>query len=150
VLRSDGTRDLEHTKNEQLVLMHAIFRRAVKVWRLPRNPVANIDRYRIRQSDDIEVFSPEGVWALVRAATSEMVGVVFLTAAFTGLRRGELLAVPWARCRLRGFDDQGSRQLRGRPADHAQVRKGQVGTDGSGRRQRPGGTRSTGALHGRR
>jgi integrase len=31
------------TKNEQLVLMHAIMRRAVKVWRLPRNPVANVD-----------------------------------------------------------------------------------------------------------
>src|SRR5579859_2642810 len=79
------------TKNEQLVLMHAIMRRAVKVWRLPRNPVANVDRFRTRSSGDIEVFSPEEVWALVRAAASEMDAVVYLTAAFTGLRRGEVL-----------------------------------------------------------
>jgi integrase len=83
------------TKNEQLVLMHAIMRRAVKVWRLPRNPVANVDRFRTRRSGDIEVFSPEEVWALVRAAASEMDAAVYLTAAFTGLRRGEVLALRW-------------------------------------------------------
>src|SRR5437764_8424978 len=83
------------TKNEQLVLMHAIFRRAVKVWRLPRNPVANVDRFRTRRSGDVEVFSPEEVWALVRAAASEMDAAIYLTAAFTGLRRGEVLALRW-------------------------------------------------------
>jgi integrase len=83
------------TKNEQLVLMHAIMRRAAKVWRLPRNPVANVDRYRTRRSGDIEVFSPEEVWALVRAAASEMDAAIYLTAAFTGLRRGELLGLRW-------------------------------------------------------
>lgn len=83
------------TKNEQLVLMHAIMRRAVKVWRLPRNPVANVDRFRTRRSGDIEVFSPEEVWALVRAAASEMDAAIYLTAAFTGLRRGEVLALRW-------------------------------------------------------
>ena len=36
------------TKNHQLVLMHAIFRRAVKLYGLPRNPLANVDRYRVR------------------------------------------------------------------------------------------------------
>jgi integrase len=43
----------------------------------------------------VQVFSPEEVWALVRAATSEQDGVIYLTAAFTGLRRGELLALHW-------------------------------------------------------
>jgi integrase len=83
------------TKNHQLVLMHAIFRRAVKLYGLPRNPLANVDRYRVRRSGDIEVFSPEEVWSLVRAAASEIDGTIFLTAAFTGLRRGELLGLRW-------------------------------------------------------
>ena len=83
------------TKNHQLVLMHAIFRRAVKLYGLPRNPLANVDRYRVRRSGDIEVFSPEEVWSLVRAASSEIDGTIFLTAAFTGLRRGELLGLRW-------------------------------------------------------
>jgi integrase len=83
------------TKNHQLVLLHAIFRRAVKVYGLRRNPLVNVDRYRVRASGDIEVFSPEEIWALVRAASSEMDGVIFLTAAFTGLRRGELLGLRW-------------------------------------------------------
>ena len=83
------------TKNHQLVLLHAIFRRAVKVYGLRRNPLVNVDRYRVRASGDIEVFSPEEIWALVRAASSEIDGVIFLTAAFTGLRRGELLGLRW-------------------------------------------------------
>jgi integrase len=83
------------TKNNLLVLMHAIFRRAVKLYGLPSNPVANIDRFRVRSSGDIQVFSPEEIWALVRAAASELDAALFLTAAFTGLRRGELLALRW-------------------------------------------------------
>jgi len=83
------------TKNHQLVLLHAIFRRTVKVYGLPRNPLTNVDRYRVRASGDIEVFSPEEIWSLVRAAASEIDGAIFLTAAFTGLRRGELLGLRW-------------------------------------------------------
>ncbi len=83
------------TKNNLLVLMHAIFRRAVKVWGLPLNPVSNVDRFRVRSTGDIQVFSTEEVWSLVCAAGSETDGAIFLSAAFTGLRRGELLALRW-------------------------------------------------------
>ena len=83
------------TKNNLLVLMHAIFRRAVKLYGLPVNPVATVDRFRVRSSGDIQVFSPEEVWALVRAAASDADAAIFLTAAFTGLRRGEVLALGW-------------------------------------------------------
>jgi integrase len=83
------------TKNNLLVLLHAIFRRAVKVHGLPFNPVDNVDRFRVRSSGDIEVFSPEEIWSLVRAAANEMDSTIFLTAAFTGLRRGEILALRW-------------------------------------------------------
>jgi integrase len=35
------------------------------------------------------------VFALVRAAADEQDAAIFLTAAFTGLRRGELIALRW-------------------------------------------------------
>jgi integrase len=83
------------TVAKYLVILHAIFRRAMKVWGLPRNPAATVERPRFRVSDDLEAFSPEEVWALVRAAGSEQDACPFLTAAFTGLRMGELLALEW-------------------------------------------------------
>jgi integrase len=83
------------TIHKYLVVMHGIFKRAMRVWGLPRNPMTAVDRPRIRVSDDLHAFSPEEVWALVRAASSEEDGALFLTAAFTGLRMGELLALRW-------------------------------------------------------
>jgi integrase len=77
------------------VLLHGIFRRAVTVYGLAHNPVATVEPHRVRPSGDIEVFSPEEVWALARAAASEQDRAIYLTAAFTGLRRGELLALRW-------------------------------------------------------
>jgi integrase len=92
---ASGKRISNSTRNRILVLMNGIFRRAVKVYGLPFNPVAAVERQRVRYSGDIEVFSPEEVLGLVRAAPSEQDGAVYLTAAFTGLRRGELLALRW-------------------------------------------------------
>jgi len=43
----------------------------------------------------MEVLEPEEVWALVRAAASEQDAALYLTAAFTGLRLGELRARCW-------------------------------------------------------
>jgi integrase len=83
------------TRVKSLVLMHGIFQRARKVWSLPANPVADVEKPPLRASGDIQVFSPEEVWALVRAADSEQDAALFLTAAFTGLRMGELLALRW-------------------------------------------------------
>ncbi|HEY3728615.1 MAG TPA: tyrosine-type recombinase/integrase [Solirubrobacteraceae bacterium] len=83
------------TKNKLLVVMHGVCRRAQHVWSLPSNPVASVEKYRQRSSGDIDVFSPEEVLALVRAASSEQDAGIYLVAAFTGLRRGELLALRW-------------------------------------------------------
>ena len=135
------------TKNNLLVLMHGIFRRAVKLYGLAANPVAKVDRFRVRSSGDIQVFSPEEVWGLVRAASSETDAAIFLTAAFTGLRRGELLGAPLARRRLRRLDDQGPRELRRRTADDAQVRQGPRRADGARRRERARPARRPGAVH---
>jgi integrase len=83
------------TRAKALVLMHGIFARARKVWSLPSNPVADVEKPPVTRSGDLQVFSPEEVWSLVRAAGSEADGALFLTAAFTGLRMGELLALRW-------------------------------------------------------
>jgi integrase len=83
------------SKNKLLIAMHGIFRRAQTVYGLAVNPLARVEKHPQRRSGDIEVFSPEEVWALVRAATSEQDGAMYLTAAFTGLRMGELLALRW-------------------------------------------------------
>jgi integrase len=83
------------TRTKALVLMHGIFRRARKVWGLPSNPVADVEKPPLTRTGDLQVYSPEEVWALVRAAASEQDGALFLTAAFTGLRMGELLALRW-------------------------------------------------------
>jgi integrase len=83
------------TKNRIIVTLHGILKRACKVYGLPVNPASGIERHPTRLAGDIDVFSPEEVWALTRAAASEQDRAIFLTAAFTGLRRGELIALRW-------------------------------------------------------
>src|SRR5437763_9942254 len=80
------------TVAKYLVILHGIFRRAMKVWGLPRNPAAEVERPRFRVSDDIDAFSPEEVHALVRAASSEQDAALSLTAASTRPRLAALLA----------------------------------------------------------
>jgi integrase len=83
------------SRNKLLIQLHGILARAKRVYGLQVNAAAEVEKFPQRSSGDIEVFSPEEVWALVRAAASEQDGAVFLTAAFTGLRMGELLALRW-------------------------------------------------------
>lgn len=82
--------------NKILTNLSGIFGRAQRKWRLPTNPVAEVERIRERRDDEkIDFYSPEEVWALVRASESDQDGTLFLTAAFAGLRMGELLALTW-------------------------------------------------------
>jgi integrase len=83
------------TLQKYLVVLHSIFKRAMKVYGLPRNPTETVERPRLARRAGIDVFSSEEVLALVRAAANDQDGVLFLTAAFTGLRMGELLALRW-------------------------------------------------------
>jgi integrase len=52
-------------------------------------------RPRVRHSSEIDVLSAAEVRELVRETSSEQHKALFLTAAFTGLRMGELLALRW-------------------------------------------------------
>ena len=83
------------TINKTITVLHGIFERARRVWELPSNPVSEVRGYPDRYSGDLDFFSPDEVMALVRAAESEQDGTIFRTAAFTGLRRGELVALRW-------------------------------------------------------
>jgi len=83
------------TLQKYLVVLHAIFKRAMKVHGLPRNPLTTVERPRLPRRAGIDVFSRDEVMALVDAAASAQDGVLYLTAAFTGLRLGELLGLRW-------------------------------------------------------
>lgn len=61
---------------------------ARRVWKLPVNLVAEVERLTTLKHSGIEFYSPEEVHALVRCASSVQDRVLFLTAALTGLRMG--------------------------------------------------------------
>jgi integrase len=84
------------TRLRILTCLYGVMKRAKRVWKLPRNPIADVEKpVQSHAAIELEVFSPEEVHALVRAAESEQDAAIFLTAAFTGLRRGELVALRW-------------------------------------------------------
>jgi integrase len=95
--RSRGLADgslKRRTAVKLIAIMHGIFERARKVNGLTVNPVRDVAPIRLRYNpEDYDFYTPEEVWALVRAADSEQDGAIYLTAAFTGLRLGELLAL---------------------------------------------------------
>lgn len=83
------------TREKAITVFHGVLERARKRCRLPTNPVADIEKPRTALRTEINVFSPEEVMALVRAAGSDQDAAIYLTAAFTGLRQGELIALRW-------------------------------------------------------
>ncbi len=85
----------DRTVNKYLTVLHGIFVWAQRRYRLPSNPVTNVERRPHAKRGNIDVFSREEILALVRAADSKQDGTIYLTAAFTGLRLGELLALRW-------------------------------------------------------
>ncbi len=83
------------SRTKALVLLHGILKRARRVWGLEANAAAEVEKPALVRSGDIQVFSPEEVWSLVRSAASQQDEGIYLTAAFSGLRLGELLALRW-------------------------------------------------------
>jgi integrase len=81
------------TAEKLLAILHGIFEYARRPYGLYLNPATEVEHIAVNYSGDLDFYSPEEVWALVRAASSEQDAAIFLTAAFTGLRRGELVAL---------------------------------------------------------
>jgi integrase len=126
------------TKNKLVTVLPGIHRRAQRVWNQQVNPALGVEKLREPRGVDIDVFTPEEVMALVRAASTEQDAAIFLTAAFTGLRRGELVALRW---RDVGFPGS---LIRVRATYSHEVlttpksRPRAIRPDGPGGRQRPG------------
>ena len=59
------------TKTKVIVIFHGVMERARRSYGLPHNPVAGIEKPRSATKTTIDVFSPEEVHALVRAAACE-------------------------------------------------------------------------------
>lgn len=96
-------RDGLSTKTIQNLLnfLHGIFAFSVKREWATANPVALVDRPRSARSSHrrIRFLQPEELEALLRAVPDDELGVVerplYLTAALTGLRQGELIGLRW-------------------------------------------------------
>lgn len=77
-------------------LLFSIFEFARSEYALHANPITSVERLKVSyDSARFDHYDPADVWALVRAAASKQDGAIFLTAAFAGLRRGEVLALRW-------------------------------------------------------
>ena len=88
------------TATNCLVFMHGLFAFAVKREWMLANPVAAVDRPRAPAADpDIRYLDLEELETLIRAVATDYLGptehAVYLTAAMTGLRQGELIALRW-------------------------------------------------------
>jgi integrase len=78
-----------------LVLLHGILKRAQRREWIQSNPAQDVERVTVKRSGDFNVLSPVEVHAVARAAASDQDGAIYLVAAFTGLRLGELRALRW-------------------------------------------------------
>jgi integrase len=106
------------TVNKIVTNMGGVFERARRAFGLAVNPVRDLDPKKLPERvepDRIMPFTVEEVWALVRAtqarvdgrefdtpsqeaaarALAEQDAALFLTAAFTGVRMGEILGLRW-------------------------------------------------------
>src|SRR3954454_15675195 len=79
-----------------VALLHSIYDRARALYGLPRHPGADVSKIKLAyDASSFDFYSPEEVWALVRAAADEQDAAIYLVAAFAGLRRSEICALRW-------------------------------------------------------
>ena len=81
-----------------LTVAHGVFKYAMRKYGLARNPASAdlVDRPTVRYSGEFRTLDTEQLAALIRAAASIQDAALYLTAAQTGLRQGELRALRWA------------------------------------------------------
>ena len=84
----------------QVNLLNGVCAYAVRLGWVSANPVVGVERPRPQHQDpDIRFLSIDELEALLRAvpddSLGQMEGTLYLTAAMTGLRQGELVALRW-------------------------------------------------------
>jgi integrase len=108
-LRKRG-RVAAQTVTNQLNFLHGIFEFAVDEGWATKNPVRGVRRPKPQADEDIRFLDEAELEALLRIVVDDEFGeldrVLYLTAAMTGLRQGELVAlrwrdVDWASARIR-------------------------------------------------
>lgn len=83
------------TAGQVLMVLGAIVRYAQRRELITANPIDGVERHPVRYSGDYDMCSREEIDAIVRCAADDQDAAIILTAALTGLRRGELLALRW-------------------------------------------------------
>jgi integrase len=83
------------TIQKVMVLLFGILKRAKRRGWIPSNPAEDVERVTVKRSGDFNVLSPAEVQAVARAALNALDAAIFMVAAFTGLRLGELRALRW-------------------------------------------------------
>jgi integrase len=80
-----------------LTVLHGVFKRAGRVWGLERNPASAdlVDRPRVVYSGEFTALTGDQVELLAAHARDAQDAAIYVTAAYTGLRQGELLALRW-------------------------------------------------------
>ena len=83
------------TAEKVLMVLRAILGHALKRGWVPENAALGVEKHPVRYSGDYDLYSREEIEALIRHASSDQDAAVYATAAMTGLRRGELVALRW-------------------------------------------------------
>ncbi|MGH2914360.1 MAG: tyrosine-type recombinase/integrase [Solirubrobacteraceae bacterium] len=83
------------TSEKLLTIVRAILSHARAQGWVTENPTATLERHPVRYSGDYDFYSRSEIDSLVAAAASQQDAAIYLAAALTGLRRGELVALRW-------------------------------------------------------
>lgn len=83
------------TVQKILVQLYSILKRAKRKGWLEVNPAEDAERVTVPRTGEFTVLTPDEVHAVARTDGTEIYAAVYLTAAFTGLRLGELRALRW-------------------------------------------------------
>ena len=83
------------TVQKILVQLYSILKRAKRKGWIDANPAEDAERVTVPRTGEFNVLTAEEVQAMARADGSPLYGAIYTTAAFTGLRMGELRALRW-------------------------------------------------------